>query len=238
MEHFAEASGGDCQEGVELGGVDKALDANPDKLILPEGMKAGNGDRGRVREASRMDTLPEARPARLELGKLKDEHNPPESRFEGTRGDSLALPDASTQHGEAAKTWLDEHGMRGIEYHNGFPDFSGIALESVTIPDMTANRSYNFKQAYESAASKWNAEKRGGRDDWKPSEVKQWKQENNLVIHEKEDLKTCEFVPMEPHAYFSHVGGRCIAKLTEGKGDIQHNSPQQVAGGFYDQFDA
>lgn len=236
MQHYAETFGGDCQEGVDHGGVDNALNANPDKLILPEGMKVGNGDRGRVREAPRVESLSEAKLANLE--QLKDTQNPSESRFEGKRGDSLALPDTSKPNGEVAKALLDELGMRGIEYRNGFPEFSGIALESVTIPNMTADRDVNFKQAYKATAEKWNIEKKDGRDDWKATEVKQWKQENNLSVHEKEDLKTCEFVPIEIHAHFSHVGGRYISELMGRTGDIQRNSPQQVAGGFYDEFDA
>lgn len=236
MEHFAEAFGGDCQEGVDLGGVEKGLNANPDKLILPEGMKVGNVEGERLREASRIDSLSEAQSA--DLQQLKDNQNPPESRFEGERGNSLALPDVSKKYGEAAKALLYEQGMRGIEYHNGFPDFSKIACGSVTIPNMTMNRSENFKQAYKATADKWNREKKGGRDDWKASEVKQWKQENNLAIHEKEDLMTCEFVPLEIHAHFSHVGGIYISKLMGRAGEIQRNGLQQVVGGFYDEFDA
>lgn len=239
MQHFAETFGGDSQEGVDHGGVDNVLNANPDKLILPEGMKVGNGDSGRVREAPRVDrveSLSEKMSADLE--QKKGAQNPPESRFEGERGNSLALPDTSKSNGEVAKALLDELGMRGIEYRNGFPDFSKIARESVTIPNMTAERDKNFNQAYKATAEKWNIEKKDGRDDWEASEVKQWKQENNLAIHEKEDLKTCEFIPLEIHAHFSHVGGRYISELMGRTGDIHRNSPQRVAGGFYDEFDA
>lgn len=171
MQHYAETFEGDCQEGVDHGGVENHLNANPDKLILPEGMKVGNGDRGRVREAPRAESLSEKMSADLE--QMKGAQNPSESRFEGERGDSLALPDTSKPNGEVAKALLDELGIRGIEYRNGFPDFSKIARESVTIPNMTAERDKNFNQAYKATAEKWNIEKKDGRDDWEASEVKQ-----------------------------------------------------------------
>lgn len=235
-------------ERVEAVAAPEARNANPDELILPRGVREGREELGKTKrvdatdarnevcDGDPTDVLTETQLSRLES--MKDMIIPRMDRFEGVRGESLALPDVSKPNGEAAKQCLEEHGMRGIEFRNGYPDFSGIAFESVTIPDMTTNKDRNFKQAYEATAEKWNAERREGRDDWKPSEVKAWKKENNLDIHEKEDLKTCEFVPHDVHMQFSHVGGRFVAALAGRTDEMRIGGAQQNKGGFYDQFDA
>jgi hypothetical protein len=235
-------------ERVEAVATPEARNANPDELILPRGVREGREELGKTKEADAADARNDVRDGDLtdvlvetqlsRLERMKDLIIPREDRFEGVRGESLALPDVSRPNGEAAKQWLEEHGMRGIEYRNGYPDFSGVALESVTIPDMTTSKDHNFKQAYEATAEKWNAERREGRDDWRPSEVKAWKKENGLDIHEKEDLRTCEFVPHDVHMQFTHVGGRFVAALAGRTGDMRTSGAQQNKGGFYDQFDA
>ena len=168
----------------------------------------------------------------------KDLSQPRANRFEGERGDSLALPDSTMPPGPAAKEWLDTHGLRGIEYKSGFPCFSGIAAESVTIPNMTADRPSNFKQAYQATAEKWNREAKDGRTDWKASEVKQWAKDNDLTIHEKEDLKTCEFVPTAVHAHFKHLGGVSISAIAGRFSENQIAAGIAVRRDFNDQFDA
>lgn len=235
-------------ERVEPATTHETRNSNPDELILPEGVSLGEnglckrGDIGgkdaryEVREHDSANLLSETQLSRLE--RMKDLIIPRGDRFEGVRGESLALPDISRSTGEAVKQWLDAHGVRGIEYRNGYPDFSSIALESVTIPDMTTDKDRNFEQAYKAVAEKWNAERREGRDDWRPSEVKAWKKENGLDIHEKEDLRTCEFVPHDVHMQFTHVGGRFVAALAGRTGDMRTSGAQQNKGGFYDQFDA
>lgn len=248
MPFFTDAPKESHSEHVGALETPEARNANPDELILPKGVRFGGEETGKTRESDATDdrqevrggdqlnNLSETQLSRLE--RMKDMIIPREDRFEGVRGESLALPDVSRPNGEAAKQWLEEHGVRGIEFRNGYPDFSGIAFESVTIPYMTADKERNFKQAYKATAEKWNAERREGRDDWMPSDVKAWKKENGLDIHENEDLMTCEFVPHAVHMQFSHVGGRYIAALVGRTGDIRTSGAQQNKGGFYDQFDA
>ena len=198
-------------KGIETARHSDAPTSNPDKLILPEGLERQPTEIKSIQDVNPIDLLTDVQKAHLD--DLKDKQIPRASRFEGDRGDSLCLPDASTPSGRVAEKWLAEHGLRGIEYKDGYPDFSHIAVESVSIPNMTNDKFRNFSQAYKALAEKWNSENHDGRSDWKPSEIKQWKTNNGLVIHEKEDLKTCEFVPIEPHSHFSHVGGRCIAGM-------------------------
>ena len=248
MPFFTDVSKEPRSEQAELAKAPEARNANPDELILPKGMRPGGEELGKtgsvdgmdarneVRDSNALDVLSEAQLSRLE--RTKDLIIPREDRFEGVRGESLALPDVSRPSGEAAKQWLEAHGMRGIEYRDGYPDFSDIALESVEIPNMTTNKEDNFRQAYKATAEKWNAERREGRDDWRPSEVKAWKKANGLDIHESQDLKTCEFVPHDVHMQFSHVGGRFIAALVGRTGEVRSGDVQQNNGGFYDQFDA
>lgn len=210
--------------------------ANPDKLILPNQLMADMRDIEASITGNPLDALDSKQLARIES--YKTLFLPRGDRFEGEQGNSLALPDVAMITGPAAKEWLDAHGLRGIEYKNGSPDFSGIAAESVTIPNMTADRLSNFKQAYQATAEKWNREAKDGRTDWKPSEVKQWAKDNGLTIHEKEDLKTCEFVPTAVHAHFKHLGGKTIAAIAGRFSDSQIAAGIAVRSDFYDQFDA
>lgn len=183
---------------------------------------------------------PETLRTRMEnerIARYRDAYLPRKERFDGEVGNSLARPDVSTKTGAEAKELLDARGLHGIEYRNGSPDFSVVALESVQIPRMTADREENYKQAYQAVAEKWNAESHEGRTDWTASDVKQWKKENGLVVHEKEDLKTCEFVPECIHRHFSHIGGRLISAIRGIFSERQVRMMQQKED-FNDQFDA
>lgn len=183
---------------------------------------------------------PEALKVQMEserIARYRDTYLPRKERFDGEVGNSLARPDASMKSGPEAKKWLDDHGLHGIEYRNGYPDFSAIAFESVKIPRMTADRESNFKQAYKAVAEKWNADSRDGRTDWTAKDVKQWKKDNGLSIHEKEDLTTCEFIPECVHKHFGHIGGRLIAAIKGVFSESQVRMMQQKEN-FNDQFDA
>lgn len=210
-----------------------APDANPDKLVLPEGME-------RTRDATEFRNHNDSLKSQMEDGQIdkrKKERMPPQERFEGTAGNSLARPDTSLKLGNEVKQFLNKIGLKGIEYLNCFPDFSCAAVETVTIPHMTADKGENFKQAYKELSDKWNAEKREGRTDWKVSDVKKWKKDNNLVIHEKEDLKTCEFIPDCVHRHYGHIGGRYICEV-KGIYSERQLKQKQKERDFYDQFDA
>ena len=210
-----------------------APDANPDKLVLPEGVERA-GDANDFRDL--MSSF-KTRISKELFGPTKELHLPRADRFVGEVGNSLAKPDTSTKQGLEAKQYLKKFDAEGVEYQNSRPDFSPYALASVTISHMTTERPLNYKQAYEGVAKQWNAEGREGRTDWKASDVKQWKKDNNLALHEKEDMKTCEFVPRVLHEHFPHEGG--VSKCAEmSSHTISRLNMMQRMRDFYDQFDA
>lgn len=99
------------------------------------------------------------------------------------------------------KTWkqiLDKYGIDGIEFKDGYPDFSKISKGEVKIDDFTDDRSSNFAQADEKLAEKW---------DCSPEEVEKWRKENGYTWHECENCKTMQLVPSEVHGNIPHSGG-------------------------------
>lgn len=151
--------------------------------------------------------------------------------FEGIRGESKCVPNLESEKGRAAAEKLEQYGCDGIEFRDAIPDYSPCAEAIVQIDHMGTERLGslgNFNQAYEKVAEQWNASEREGRSDWKPSDVRQWRLENNLTVHECSDRKTCMFVDRDIHDAFSHSGGvsECI-----------HREGQKLKGAFYDLFD-
>ncbi|WP_282174695.1 HNH endonuclease [Vibrio diabolicus] len=156
-----------------------------------------------------------------DVNKLDDNAN----RFEGTHlprnngeweggpGDSDWKPDGEyipQSKNPEGKTWseiLEEYDIESIPFKDGYPDFSEVAEETVEIDDFTENRDLNFAQADKATAEKWNEEGKDGRSDWKASEVKQYRKDNDLTWHECEDTKTLQLVPSEVHNNVPHSGG-------------------------------
>lgn len=142
------------------------------------------------------------------------------ARFEGETGNSRCYPNLETGKGREVGEKLAEFGQKFIEYRNGVADFSPVSRETVTIEGMTADRTQNFRKAVDCVVEKWNSEKRDGGDDWKPSDVKKWKRENNLEFHEDSDMKTCQFVPKEVHQAFRHTGGRLECSIRDDEHEV------------------
>ncbi|PMH44654.1 hypothetical protein BCU68_12465 [Vibrio sp. 10N.286.49.B3] len=133
--------------------------------------------------------------------------------WSGVPGDSDWKPDGDyvpQSQNPDGKTWseiLKEYDIDSIPFKDGYPDFSDIAEETVEIEDFTENRDLNFVQADRATADKWNEEGKDGRTDWKASEVKQYRKDNDLTWHECEDMKTLQLVPSEVHNNVPHSGG-------------------------------
>lgn len=134
--------------------------------------------------------------------------------WSGDVGNSNFTPSDLTDEGIAAKNKLSEFGLDGIEFKNGVPDFSKLALETVEI-NMTGDRMTNYPQAYKAVASKWNNENKDERSDWTAREVKEWKQANDLSPHECSDMKTIQFVPASVHSFVKHYGGVAECKARD-----------------------
>lgn len=130
-----------------------------------------------------------------------------ENFISGKRGDGLAVPRQDTETGSKASALLEGFGLKGIEYKDGFPVFNPVAYDAVEI-SMTKDLHVNYRNAYLGFAEKWSSEKRDGKSDWAPSEVKGYIKEHGLTIHECEDRKTCQLVPTAIHQSFRHIGGR------------------------------
>lgn len=118
------------------------------------------------------------------------------------RGESDFIP-----NDEEVKDILGKHDKDCISYRDAIPDFSEVAMSTVEIDDMTENRADNFRQCDEKCPEQWNKEKRDGRTDWSPRDVKEWRQENGYSWHERNDMKTCDLVPTKVNDYFGHLGG-------------------------------
>ena len=139
--------------------------------------------------------------------------------YDGKKGDSVFVPNENYEggppSGKEVKEVLDKKEIEGIEYKNGEPDFSKIAEATVEIDEMSEYRygpDGNFSKADQALADKWNAEKHDERNDWTAREIKNYRLENNLVWHERQDCKHMDLVDRTIHGYFTHIGGVAVCK--------------------------
>lgn len=122
--------------------------------------------------------------------------------WENIRGESKFIP-----NDEKIIAILKKFGLDGIEYKNGIPDFSKISKQTLEIDNMTENRYNNFRQCDEKCAEEWNKQKKDGRTDWTAEDVAKWRNANGYTWHERNDMKTCDLIPIEINDYFGHLGG-------------------------------
>lgn len=138
--------------------------------------------------------------------------------WEAERGNSKWIPDGDYVPPEKSpegkkpysnpeqKTWselLDKYGIDGVEFKDGYPDFSPISKGNVEIEGFktggTEAKNANFAKADIELAKQKGCS---------PEEVEKWRKENNYTWHECEDKKTMQKVPNEIHANIPHDGGR------------------------------
>lgn len=197
-------------------GVDLAHDEiDPDKLIEPmdqfEGADAEQTDLDdsgnvEVKRASDVDVdeLYSSREERLSLARRSD------GEWSGEPGNSELTPSD-----EGVREAMSEFGETVVRYNDGVVDFSPFSKETVHIDKMTSDIAENRANAYKAVANKWNEEAKGGRTDWTQSDVREWKESENLAFHECSDLKTIQFIPMNIHNECRHTGGRYEAKCRD-----------------------
>ena len=149
------------------------------------------------------------------LGKTPMEEESVLGIWEGNRGESKFIPNSETLGGKAALDKLSEKGLDGIEYKNAEPDFSKCSEATVRIDDMTQDRVKNFEQADEKCSEKWNAEAKGGRNDWTDRLVQDWRHKNKYSWHERCDTRTMDLVPYEIHNQCIHSGGVSICRVRD-----------------------
>lgn len=121
-------------------------------------------------------------------------------QWEGERGESKWL-----SHNPEVNQHLHDAGVDGIHYGNARPDFSPVTKGQVEIPDMSANRDYNFKVADKLLAKEWGVS---------PQDIADWRFDNKYTWHEEPDLKTMQLVPSIVNNRLGHVGG--IGELNKG----------------------
>lgn len=145
-------------------------------------------------------------------------HTPKDSEkgtWEGERGESVFVPNDTPDNKEINDS-LKAKDLNGLEYKDACADFSSVAEETVEINNMTNDRygkGGNFEQAYSALADKFNAEIKDGKTDWTTRDVWDWSKDttkhdgHTLTVHERNDLKTCDFVRSDLHEFFTHSGG-------------------------------
>ena len=89
------------------------------------------------------------------------------------------------------------HNIESIQFRNGEPDFSSIAVDTVKIKNFTTSRYNNFTQADQTLAEKLGLN---------ASDIAQLRRDNNLTWHERADMGTMDLVPREYHSV-PHSGG-------------------------------
>lgn len=125
--------------------------------------------------------------------------------WSGEVGNSMFFPE-----NQDARDILESKGLKGIEYKDGFADFSPVAVETVQIDNMSEVRKgpgKNFEQANKKLADKFNLEGKDGKTDWNVRDVEQWRVDNKCSWHEREDRKTMDLVPYDVHSECKHYGG-------------------------------
>ena len=128
-------------------------------------------------------------------------------KWSGDRGNSKFIPDDPK-----LQKLLAKYGIDGIEYRNGEVIFDGVTqkikLENgelitavVQIEGMQGGkrgRDYNFTAAYEELSKKTGLS---------VETLEQILEENDLVWHECNDMKSMQMVPYNINKYFKHLGG-------------------------------
>lgn len=126
--------------------------------------------------------------------------------WSGSRGNSIFVfnPDYIPQNSKMnpeQKTYRDLD-VSKIEYKKGEPIFKDVAKDTEKI-NMSEDRSDNFRQA-----DQLLAEKRG----WTIQEAKQYREDNHLTWHERQDMRTIDLIPSAINGSLAHQGGVAFIK--------------------------
>jgi hypothetical protein len=98
---------------------------------------------------------------------------------------------------------VDVIGNQGIEYNNGYPNFSPIAKAEVRVSRISTDRTANFKEADVKLAEKLGVSRK---------DVTRMRKQEKLTWHEVEDMRTMQLVPTVPYGKLGHIGGVGEAK--------------------------
>ena len=140
--------------------------------------------------------------------------------WEGKRGESVYR-----SNNDEVNEVLQEKGLVGIEYKNGVPDFLKVSEAEVDIGHMTSNRDavggdYSYKNddpnttmsylttSYEDPGNYKQADLLLANERCvSPKEIKGYRENNELMWHECNDMSKMQLVPAQAHNEFRHSGG-------------------------------
>ncbi len=119
----------------------------------------------------------------------------PRGTWVGTRGDGLFIP-SDPYVGDL----LASHGLDGIVFRNGYPDFSPVVDPGYTLHDvpLTHSRDANYTTLYDMLGQQWGVT---------GAEARRVIESMGLTPHELEDRRTVQFIDSRLHAFFGHFGG-------------------------------
>lgn len=138
--------------------------------------------------------------------------------WSGERGESIwkpnpdGIPKKDNPNNQTWEEILEKKGIDGIEYKDGYPDFSPVSETDVEIDNFSVDRQKNFVQADEKLAAQWSEESKDGKTNWTAQDIRQYRQENSLTWHEHQNCRTIQLVPKEIHNNIPHEGGICVKK--------------------------
>lgn len=139
--------------------------------------------------------------ARINQTPKNDEYG----HWAGERGKSDYIYDKSKTVKIGENTYEIKAGAK-VTYKNGVPDFSSFQKAQVKIPNMTNNRTQNFKQADKVLAEIWTKNKYDGKS-WTARDVETYRTSNGFTWHEMNNMESMQLVPTEVNAGFGHLGG-------------------------------
>ena len=169
-------------------------------------------------------------------------HRPISADSFNNEGTFYWRPDQNRLYGGVpAQDILRRYGLEEIEFRNGYPVFSEhVVLIEIGLPDpLTQGRYGNFRSAddavvHESLAGVYGfaASERfntmaeeylhshgSGRWFESVSQMREFREQNHLTWHEKEDMMTMQLIPSDLHALVSHDGGVSNARLRDKEAD-------------------
>lgn len=156
--------------------------------------------------------------------------------FDGRPGNSAFFP-----YSESAKRILKQYSKENVQYNNGYPDFSPFTFHksdwgnftfSIEIGHMTDSRKNrmidgfpeegNYTQAEKAFCDMINAcNKNENHENMvTTTEFRSWYTNAGLMLHECEDGRTVQLVPVDLHNACPHSGGVSEQKYRMAMGDL------------------
>lgn len=136
--------------------------------------------------------------------KKTPKNNPQRGYWSNQRGMSIYIP-VTTQ--KNIIILLEQFKLTGISYIDAMPDFRQCSYCTVYLQSMFIARYKNFSECDKLCAIHWNSTHYLNYSSWTSQKVKNYRFENSLCWHERNDRITCDLVPSKINSFFLHLGG-------------------------------